>query len=158
MDALLTILSKASCFPEDLRKQASKAREVRNQWLCSNLDRWTVENASMAIVTLNQLARMTPGARRSMKNLELKFPGISFHSNLQRYRSRIKGGQHEKVEFKINQLQSKCGREIYVERRYKETKTGQHATSILDLVLPNRVVLLKRQCWSRQKLSGNEAD
>ena len=38
MDARLTILSKASCFSGDLRKQALLVKGVRNKWLCSNLD------------------------------------------------------------------------------------------------------------------------
>ena len=40
MDAILTILSHASCFPEDLRNQASTVIVVRNRWLCSKMDHW----------------------------------------------------------------------------------------------------------------------
>ena len=39
MGAILTILSKASCFPKAVREKASVVmEEVRNNWLCSNKD------------------------------------------------------------------------------------------------------------------------
>ena len=132
MDATLTILSKASCFPEDLRKQASTAKEVRTEWLCVNCDQWTQDKTSEAISVLMQLAQMIPGAQQNMKKQGVKFPGIAFHSNAQTYRSCIKDGLHEKVQFKIEKLQNDWGQEIYVERSYKETNNLQF---LLHMVL-----------------------
>ena len=148
MDAILTILSKASCFPENLRKQASAVKDLRNHWLCSTLDHWTKNNTTEAMAQLTQLAQMVPGAQQALKMGKVKFPGIAFHLNVQTYRSLIKDGQHEKVEFKIRKLQSDSGREIYVERCYKEAKTGKITSSVNDLLLPNRVVLLKGEAGS----------
>ena len=143
MDAILTILSKASSFPENLRKQASVVKEVRNKWLCSNLDHWTKDQTREAMSAMMQLAQMVPGAQKSLKTRGAKFPGIVFHSNVQRYRSSINDGQHSKVQFKIEKLQSDQGREIYVERSYKNTNTGQTTSDVKDLLLLDRVVLLK---------------
>ena len=67
LDAILTILSKASCFPEVQRKQASKVRGVRNKWLCSNMDHWTEDETKMALSELVQLASLIP-ARGSAFN------------------------------------------------------------------------------------------
>ena len=148
LDAILTILSKASCFPEIQRKQASKVREVRKKWLCSNMDRWTEDETKLALSQLVQLAALIPGALQSIKGQGMKFPGIVFHSNVQTYRSSIMKGQHEKVQFKIKKLQSDSGHEIYVERCYRETSTGKTTSSVKDLLLPNRVVLLKGESGS----------
>ena len=148
LDALLTILSKASCFPEELRKQALIVRQLRNKWLCSNSDYWTKDESSKALEQLSQLARMIPGAMQSLGKSELKFPGVAFFSNVEAYRTSIQDGQHEKIEFKITKLQSIAGREIFVERRFQETATGKTTMSVRDLLQPNKVVLLKGEAGS----------
>ena len=92
---------------------------------------------------LMQLAEMIPGGLQSLKKQGMKFPGIAFHSNVQTLKSHIKDGHHQKIQFKIVKLQSYQGREIYVERSYKETNTGKTTSTVKDLLLPNRVFLLK---------------
>ena len=160
MDALLTILSQASCFPEDLREQASEVKKVRNKWLCSSSDYWTTDNTEEAMTELAKLAQMIPGAQQALKKREEKFPSIVFHSNIQRYRLSIKDQHHEKIRFKIKKLESVQGREIYVERKYKSTKTEETETEteeteteettsdVRDLLLENKVVLLKGEAGS----------
>ena len=145
LDALLTILSKESSVPEKVREQAKAVRELRNKWLCSDIDFWTADNTAEAISCITHFAQLIPGGVQSMKlkTPELKFPGISFLVNLHRYRFCIRDGHHEKVEFKIERLQSKCGHEIYVERCYSDSNTGERTSSIKDLLLANKVVLLK---------------
>ena len=143
MDANFIILSNASCFGEDLRQQASIVREERNKWLCSIMDQWTKDKTSEVLTAIMRLAQMIPGGQQSLKSLGVKFTGIVFHSNVQTYRSCIKDGLHEKVQFKIEKLQSDQRREIYVERSFRETSTGKTTTAVKDLLLPNRIVLLK---------------
>ena len=89
------------------------------------------------------MAQRIPGAHQALKMREVKFPGIAFHSNVHLYRSCIEEGQHEKVQFKIKKLQSDQGCEIYVERCYKETNTRKLSSDVKDLILTNKVVLLK---------------
>ena len=143
LGAILTVLSKASCFPEDLRNQALSVMDVRNSWLCSEMNNWTQENTTKVISELTALAQRIPGAQHALKMREVKFPGIAFHSNAYVYKSCIKEGQHEKVQFKIKKLESDHGCEIYVERSYKETETGKQTSDVKDLILKNKVVLLK---------------
>merc|ERR1712173_307879 len=102
----------------------------------------------MALSELVQLATLIPGALQSIKVQGMKFPGIVFHSNVQTYRSSILKGQHEKVQFKIEKLASDRGQEIYVERQYRETNTGKITLAVKDLLLPNRIVLLKGEAGS----------
>ena len=46
MGAILTILSKAPCFHRDLREKASSVKKkVRDKWLCSNKEVWTIKAA-----------------------------------------------------------------------------------------------------------------
>ena len=157
LDALLTILSKASCFPKELRKQALialRVKQLRIKWLCSNSDFWTTEETSGALAQLSQLAHMIPGATQSLKKQDPKFPGIAFFSNVETYRSSIRDSQHEKIEFKIEKLQSKEGREVYVERCFQETATGNETLFTRDLLRPNQVVLLKGEAGSGKSSSS----
>ena len=56
MDAILAILSRASCFSENLREQASLVRNaVRNKWLCSNMELWTMEETDKALAEIEKL-------------------------------------------------------------------------------------------------------
>ena len=107
------------------------------------MDHWTQENTEKAISDLMALVQRIPGAHKALKMREVKFPGIAFHSNVHIYRSCIKEGQHEKIQFKIKKLESDHGNEIYVERCYKETNTGELTSDVKDLILTNKVVLLK---------------
>ena len=107
------------------------------------MDHWTQENTEKAMSELTAFAQRIPRASKALKMREVKFPGIAFHSNVHLYRSCIKEGQHEKVQFKIKKLESDQGCEIYVERCYKETNTGKQTSDVKDLMLTNKVVLLK---------------
>ena len=124
MDATLTILSNASCFLEDLRKQSSLVKEVRNKWLCSDMDQWTWENAREARSMLMALAMKIPGAQQSMNKHGEKFPYIAFYANVQNYRSYIRYGKHKRIHFKIEKLQNDQGKEIYVERTCQASEVG----------------------------------
>ena len=68
MDAVLTILSRASCFQKNLREQASLVRNaVRNKWLCSNMELWTVEETEKALEEIRKLVGMIPGLSGSLQ-------------------------------------------------------------------------------------------
>ena len=71
MDALLTILSKSSCFPDQTRKLSTTVRkEVRNRWLSSNTELWTED----AMSDLTQLAKLIPGALKAMNSVVSNSP------------------------------------------------------------------------------------
>ena len=119
-------------------------KEVRNKWLCSNQQIWTKDITADALTVLMELAKMIPsGLLQFLNNRHVIFPGIAFHSNIHTFKSCIKDGKHQKVQFKIEKLQSDQGQEIYVERSYLEIGTDNKTSEVGDLLLPNRVVLLK---------------
>ena len=75
MDALLTILSKSSCFPDQTRKLSTTVRkEVRNRWLSSNTELWTEDATQRAMSDLTQLAKLIPGALEAMNSVVSNSP------------------------------------------------------------------------------------
>ena len=80
MDAILTIVSRASSFQHDLREQASLVRkEVRNKWLCSNMDLWTAKETEKALAEIEKLTRLIPGSSDFLKKCASTFNRNGFH-------------------------------------------------------------------------------
>ena len=152
LDAILNILSRASCFKEELRRQAFLVqREVRDKWLCSSMEIWTEVKSQEALDEIEKLSRLILSSSAASTKCWSSQSKTGVHSKIQKFRACIKNGQHEKIQPRIERLkQSKeekarsvGGREIYVERRFKETNTEKLTSSVRDLLLPNKVVLLK---------------
>ena len=116
---------------------------MRNKWLCSNMELWTVEETEKALAEIEKLIGMIPGLSSSYQMPAASFNSNGFHTKVQKFRSCIESGQHEKIQFKIQRLQSLGGREIYVERSYKESNTEERTSSVNDILLPDKTVLLK---------------
>ena len=154
MGAILTVLSKAPCFHRDLREKASLVKEkVRNNWLCSNKEAWTSEAASRATSEIEELLGMIPGVQ-PFNNFETSFHANQFHSNVQEYRCCLRSGQNERIRFRSEKLQNNDGREIYIDRSFRDTNTGGTTTSVRDLLLPNKVVLLRGEAGAGKSSRG----
>ena len=82
LDALLTILSRASCFPQKLRTLAASVRQnVRNRWLCSNIEDWTKASIEEANTELHKLALHVPGALETLALPQANLPARRFYSS-----------------------------------------------------------------------------
>ena len=124
LDAILNILSRASCFKEELRRQALLVqREVRDKWLCSNMEIWTEVKSQKALDEIEELSKLIPSSSAPSTKCGSSQSKTGPHSKIQKFRACIKNGQHEKIQPRIEKLNSVVGREIYVERRFKETST-----------------------------------
>ena len=149
MDALLQIMSKASCFQKDLRKKASSVqKEVRDKWLCTSAEFWTENETEKAFAKIEALAGLVPALSASLKSSADTCAAKEFHRKVQKYRNCVKNGQHEKVQFRINKLLSERQHEIYVERSYKETVTHNTTSFAMDLLQRGKTVLLKGEAGS----------
>ena len=61
---------------------------------------------------------------------------------LARYRTKVKDGNHEKITKKIKKIISNNGKEVYIERKFKEINTDNDE-SLEDLLLKEETVLVK---------------
>ena len=152
--AILNIFAKASCFPVNIKKQASKVRDdVRNKWAHAVIQDWTSTKMKDSFSELTKLAQMLPGSGGLLKELNDDLKGAKkveqgqlgreeFLLIIDSYRTSVENGNHMKIDDRIKKLGFGNGQEIYLERRFKETGTGRE-TTVEDLVLKTETVLVK---------------
>ena len=150
--AILNILSKAACFPDNIRIQSAKVRDnVRNQWAHAVIQEWTPSKLMQSFNELKNLANMLPGNVGLIQELDddlvgakpLEFPMKNFYLKINNFRTCIQNGRHQKIQEKIKRLESLQGSEIYVERIMKNSVTGLEMSNTEDIVMELGTSLLK---------------
>ena len=121
---------------------------MRNRWLCSDIEDWTKTSFEEANTELHKLALHVPGALETLALPQANIPARRFYRNVQKYKRSIRNSQHEKIQLKIKKLRGHKGSEVYVERKFKGTTNGKTTSEVRDLMMPNRVVLLKGEAGS----------
>eukprot|EP00092_Neocalanus_flemingeri_P015041 GFUD01016245.1.p1 GENE.GFUD01016245.1~~GFUD01016245.1.p1 ORF type:complete len:913 (+),score=201.86 GFUD01016245.1:85-2823(+) len=152
--AILNILSKASCFPGNVRKQAAHVRDtIRNSWAHCKIEDWVQNQMDIAFAEMEKLAQMMPNNEDLLKELDedlkgtkkFEFPMKEFLLKINRFRTDVKNGKHEKIQTKIKKLENFQSKEIYIPRRFKESNgiEGNQIQDVEKLVLEKKTTLLK---------------
>ena len=155
--AILNILSKAECFPDNIRKQAARVRdEVRNKWAHAIVNDWTSTKLTDAFHEMTTFVKMLPtnaGVIQELKEdlLELRvfeFPKKNFLLKIDKFRTTVKDGKHQKVQDRIKRLANLQKSEVYLERKFKDSATGKETSKIEDFVLEDSTTLLQGEAGS----------
>ena len=126
----MNILSKAECFPDNIRKQAARVRdEVRNKWAHAIVNDWTSTKLTDAFCEMKTFVKMLPtnaGVIQELKEdlLELRvfeFPKKDFLLKIDKFRTAVKDGKHQKVQDRIKRLANPQKNEVYLERKFRDS-------------------------------------
>ena len=147
LEAVLKIMSKASCFSTLARTQAAKVKKyVMNNWMRVVVEEWTPEKTSSTFSDMKRLAEsksLHEKLNEAHGGLQADHPLRQALLNLRGYRESIKNGQHEKIEEKLERLKNVNGKEIFVRRKYRHMGSDNTTDNIEDLLKPNQVTLLQ---------------
>ena len=123
LDAILTIIAKASCFSTSTRTQAAKIKaNVVDQWMRVVVEEWTPEKTCSAFSDMKSLAQSKSfheKLEQAQNSLEVDHPLTEALLNIRRYRESIRNGSHDKIEEKLQRLGNTHGKEVFVKRRYR---------------------------------------
>ena len=104
--AVLNVLSKAQCFPDKVKDQASKTRDdIRNPWAHAVIEEWTDIKMDEAFTEMEKLAKMVDNNGELVRKLEMDKNGrkkTDFQMKQQlllidKYRNCVKKGVQTRV-------------------------------------------------------------